>query len=57
MTQRNVIGIMDFLGNIGGVAGILYPFCTFIAGNYITFSNNFSLITSLYRIKNIPENE
>jgi hypothetical protein len=57
MTSRDVIGIMDFLGNIGGVAGILYPFCTFIAGNYITFSNNFSLITSLYRIKNIPENE
>ena len=46
---------MSFIGDLGGVQGILLQICGWIIGGYASFHSIFSTVSALYFIKNKNE--
>jgi hypothetical protein len=42
---------MDFIGDIGGVTGIMLQICGWILGGYAAFHSAFMTMSALYKVK------
>jgi hypothetical protein len=42
---------MDFIGDLGGVHGIMLQIAGWIVGNYAAFHSSWSIISALYRVR------
>jgi hypothetical protein len=49
--SRNVYFFMDFIGDIGGVTGIMLQIFGWILGGYASYHSAFMTIAALYKVK------
>jgi hypothetical protein len=49
---RNVFTLMDFIGNLGGVSGLLLEILGWIIGGYAAFHSSIATLAILYKVKN-----
>lgn len=54
--SRDVYFFINFIGDIGGVTGLLLKISGFIIGGYTSFHSIFTTISSLYKVKHSGEN-
>jgi hypothetical protein len=48
---RNVFTLMDFIGTLGGVSGLLLEILGWVFGGYATFHSGFATLAALYKVK------
>jgi hypothetical protein len=52
---REVYSFMQFIGDLGGVQGILIQIAGWIIGSYSVFHASFATVSALYRVKDNDE--
>lgn len=53
--SREVYNFMSFIGDLGGVQGILLQICGWVIGGYASFHSIFSTVSALYFFKSSNE--